>query len=194
MDRSRLGSRRREILNHIFSRAPLGTNSGNLTGVELSFVAYSAHASADPAAVRRNACDRVVHGDQDARVAVTDLAAFKGSLFGGKCALAIFGAPCRVLFARTSLSLVFLYFRIFACQRVEAGYGNVGKSFLQSISECPLKRYGIDGTCRLIVLRHRWSSRNCGYGLKIEITLQRGIFPWNLSTTCRLPDFPSDLA
>src|SRR5450631_778567 len=193
MDRSRFGSRRREILNHIFSRAPLGTNNGNLTGVELSLVAYSAHASADPATVRRNVCDRVVHGDQDAGVAVTDLAAFQGSLLGGKCALAVFGAPCRVLVARTSLSLVVLNFRILAYDRLEAGYRNVGKSFLQSISKCPLKRCGIDGTCRLIVLC-RWSGRDCGCGLEIELTLQRGIFPWNLAATCRLPDFPSDLA
>src|SRR5882724_2258795 len=193
MDCGSFRPRRREILNDVFSRARFGTHDRYLTGVELSFVVYSTHASADPTAVSRNARDNAVSGDQDAWIAVTNLTAFQGCLLGGKCALPVSGAPCQCLFARSSLGLIFRFFPVKAHNRIKVRYRYARKCFLQRISENLLKRDGIDGACGLIILC-RWRVRDCGYRLKIELTFQRRIFPRELSATRRFSDLPPDLA
>ena len=194
MDCGSFRPRRREILNYVFSRARFRTNDRYLTGVELSFVVYSTHASADPTAVSRDARDNAVSGDQDAWIAVMNLTAFQGCLLGGKCALPVSGAPRQCLFARSSLGLIFRFFPVKAHNRVEVRCRYARKCFLQRISENLLKRDGIDGACGLIILCRLWSVRDCGYWLEIELTFQRRIFPRELSATRGFSDFPPDLA
>src|SRR5206468_1834614 len=80
MDGRGLRSRAREIVDDILSPAPFRTKRGNLNRVEQTVIAHAAHAAANPTAVRWDLAHRVVNGNQNARTAVPNLAAFKCTL------------------------------------------------------------------------------------------------------------------